>query len=1158
MKLKSLALRGFKSFPDATEIAFHDGLTAVVGPNGCGKSNIGDAVRWALGEQRPTAIRGAKMEEAIFQGTLARRAMNRGSVQLVVSNEDGVLPIPFREVEISRTVFRDGGSEYRLNRAACRLRDVVDLCRDTGLGANAYSVIEIRMIDAILSERTDERRALFEEAAGIGKYKDRRRSAGRRLDASEADLRRIEDVIAEVRTKVRSLARQKGKAQRRRELESRRRSVEATVARHDLEHLDGRLREIERTLESDRGEAAARTARLAAAEASLERLRVERLEAEKGRAELAARMGEISDETTGVERDVAVADERIANGRKRLARIAEEREAAAQALARLEAERLELDRERERCDVDLARGEAELAARREGASEASERLAGARARVEEIETRHRRLARRLARVEGDRDGARQQADELERHLARLAEDSRRGSAAEREARAQGDLFASRSEELDREAEKADGDLEKERARLAAVAERLPRARDRDRASAARVANLEASAEATARIKDSGEEANRLAREAARALPESVRGRLVDSVEVRGADPRAVDDALGRYAGALVVGDARDVERVEAWYRSGPPRRAPLALLPLDAAPRAPGPLPEGVGAVGVGAPWVRAALGGSTLAGDRSWRDARGAVHLIADEGDAGQLEQADRLAALDRELAQARVERHGARRELDALERERETCERGVADASERVLAARDAARAGRARQVAQTDRGERLARDGEELERRLEGTRAARERTLRRLEEAEREGVRLRELEKDAKARLEDARAAHSAAQSEWERVRQAESSAALAAARLEAERDRLVERLAAGRAASERATKQRAALAGEREALEREVAESGRRREEGRRALDRLLSKRDAIRLELGGRDRALDDAASAVREREGEIRELGALERTATDGRHRLELERQSLRDRAKRIAERLERDWGRPVEELVAEAEPATGDVEALRAEGARVVERLAKIGPVNMLAVEEHAEESERLDFLVGQQEDLVKARADLRAAVKRIDAAASKRFKESFEAIRENFRATFRTLFQGGEADLSLTDPDDPLESPVEIRAAPGGKRARRIDLLSGGERALTALSLLFGIYLVKPSPFCVLDEVDAPLDEANVSRFIRMLQGFKAQTQFVVITHNPRTIEAADWVYGVTMEEPGVSSIVGVRLDGRTETPATAEPAA
>ncbi len=286
-------------------------------------------------------------------------------------------------------------------------------------------------------------------------------------------------------------------------------------------------------------------------------------------------------------------------------------------------------------------------------------------------------------------------------------------------------------------------------------------------------------------------------------------------------------------------------------------------------------------------------------------------------------------------------------------------------------------------------------------------------------------------------------------------------------------------------------------------------------------------------------------ALQEVADALSDAEKRVRDARTAERAASDHRHALELERQELGGRIDRIRERLEGEWGRALETLLDEAEPVEGEPEALQEELRELVVALDRLGPVNMLAVEEHEEESKRLAFLTEQRDDLVTARNDLRNAIREINKTATDLFESTFDAIRENFRATFLRLFEGGEADLWLQEPEDPLESPIEIHASPRGKKTQRIDLLSGGERALTALSLLFGIYLVKPSPFCVLDEVDAPLDENNIGRFIKLLQDFKAQTQFVVITHNPRTIEAADWIYGVTMEEPGVSTIVGVRLE-------------
>ena len=342
MKLHSLKVHGFKSFADPTIIEFHEGITAVVGPNGCGKSNISDAIRWVLGEQRPTAIRGAKMEEVIFQGTVGRRPVNRAAVALTVSNEDGVLPVPFEEVEVGRQVFRDGGSEYSINRSSCRLRDVVDLCRDTGLGANAYAIIENRMVDAILSDRADDRRGLFEEAAGIGKYKDRRKAAARRLERAEADLQRLEDVIGEVQSKVRSLARQKGKAERYEEYRTRRLDLEVSVVRHQLEDLSEKLKQVDNDLQADVQNAAGMVAELSTAEAEFEALRLREVEAEKERSSSVSNLDSIREQLIGWERDLAVADERATYAERRLAQIGKEQGDAQGVVTSLQDEELSL------------------------------------------------------------------------------------------------------------------------------------------------------------------------------------------------------------------------------------------------------------------------------------------------------------------------------------------------------------------------------------------------------------------------------------------------------------------------------------------------------------------------------------------------------------------------------------------------------------------------------------------------------------------------------------------------------------------------------------------------------------------------------------------------------------------------------------------------
>lgn len=1164
MKLRSLHLHGFKSFPDPTRIEFHDGITAVVGPNGCGKSNIGDAIRWVLGEQRPSAIRGAKMEEVIFQGTASRKPVNRGSVAMMVSNEDGVLPTPFEEVEIGRTVYRDGGSDYALNRAACRLRDIVDLCRDTGLGANAYAVIEIRMIDAILSERTDERRSLFEEAAGIGKYKDRRRAALRRLEASEVDLQRVEDVIAEVGAKVRSLARQKGKAQRWQELRARRLNVEVAVVNAELEALNERLAEVDGQLTSEREEDAGVKARLGAAEAELEKARLAQIDAEKGRVEAAARFDAVRTELAGVETQVAVARERIAAAERRTGQVAEEQERLAELRLKSEDELDGYRAEQAQRQSALDVAHSDLKDRNSEVVQVRGRLETARREVRELEERSRAVASRIARAEGNRAAARIQAEELGRRLERLARDAREGAGALKELDGQGDVFTARATEASAKAAQASRDFDGCRRRLELLREELRAARERERRAEADRSALDAELAALRRAVEAGEGTEALTTAAREAFPDSIAGVLPDFVRIAGADASIVDDALGRFGSALVVRGHDAVHRIETWYRSEAVALAPLSLLPLDAAPPPRGRLPASVTAQGEGAPWVRALLGGVDTSGGteasreaariRRWADSLGAVHLAPERAAGGALERRERIEVVEGDREAALTELANAQSARAALEEDHARAESETDAASERLLEARDELRAADSEAVAHTDRHRRLGRRQEEVARHLAGTKTARKKAAEREREAEAEGARLAEEETDVGKRVEARRAVLAAVDAEWERARDAESEGAIRAARLESEVERLRGRVSDLTQALERAAVGAAELGRESAKLAEELEGARRDSREGGAQMQRLFADRDDAKAVLDARDEELREASEAVIEAERRVRTIRQAEREAADARHQLELERQELRNGAERARERLEGEWGRPLEALLGEAQPVEGTSEELRAELAEIVERLAKIGPVNMLAVEEHAEESARLEFLSQQREDLVAARDDLRAAIRQINATATDLFMTSFEAIRQNFQDTFRHLFSGGEANLWLTDPEDPLESPVEIHAAPRGKRTQRIDLLSGGERALTALSLLFGIYLVKPSPLCVLDEVDAPLDESNIGRFIRLLQGFKSRTQFVVITHNPRTIEAADWIYGVTMEEPGVSSIVGVRL----ETPQPAPTAA
>ena len=592
MKLRRLTLQGFKSFADKTDLKFHEGITAIVGPNGCGKSNISDAIRWVLGEQRPTAIRGSKMEEAIFQGTTQRRPVNRAEVSLAFDNEERRLPIDGDEVEIRRVVFREGGSDYQVNRSSVRLRDILDMCRDTGLGANAYTVIEQGMVDAILSDRPEERRHMFEEAAGIGRYKDRRKIAQRRLEAAETDLSRLNDLISEVDAKVRSLGRQRKRAQKYGEYRARKLSLEVAIANYELQDIRARLQKAEAMLAAiGRNEPAARAA-LSESEARLEKLRLQSGEALRERGVVAQRLEEISRMIAERERTIAVSDERRAHALRRLEQIALERAELKARVAALETELHELDSER----VGQAGVVESLASR---VAEVQERQARLRQEVtdirrmdEDARARENDITRQLARHEGDAVNAETRAQEAQSRLEHLVGERQELDAELLRLDEQRDLFAEQARDLAGRLDTLRGEAESaqhklEAARAAELEARKAFAAADDRAShlASRVAALEALER----------EYHGFAPAVAHALTHKqnftgLLGPVAEFLRLPSDRAAAVEGTLGSLLQAIVVQDFENIAQLQQWLaaeesQSQSQVKGALALIPQDALPR---------------------------------------------------------------------------------------------------------------------------------------------------------------------------------------------------------------------------------------------------------------------------------------------------------------------------------------------------------------------------------------------------------------------------------------------------------------------------------------------------------------------------------------------------------------------------------------------
>lgn len=1162
MKIKSLTLSGFKSFADPTTVEFHGGITAIVGPNGCGKSNISDSLRWVLGEQRASAIRGSRMDEAIFHGTANRKPIHRAEVELRIANEDGILPVPYPEVVIGRTVLRGGESVYELNGQTVRLKDIQDMCRDTGLGANAYSIIESKMIDAILSDRPEERRALFEEAAEIGRYKDRRRTALRRLDQAHGDLQRLDDVIGEVASKVRSLARQRGRATRFGELRDRRLVLEVVVAADRLDAVEVRLGQAERELEEARRTRPKEEADLAREETEVEALRLRLAEQERERGQAASQLEQVRGRLEEIERQRLLTDERVTSARRRIEQIGEERAGIDK---RRERQRAERDAAAER----LATRAEELTALRERDIELADRVQALRAERQELERQEAESRSALTKLITELGSAGAEAEgRRERQRARSAErERRRAERTEAEASLTG---------LTQALATAEEELAAVRVERAAVAERLEGVRTalkasrnearelRDRLAAleGEQASVSARAGGLAGMLSAGKDLPPIVArlQADRDQVGGVRGVLAEFMEVPSDLTRAAEAQLGSLLFGVVVDDWSAVERVRTWL-SGREETAGLVLLPLDPGPAQPGTggeLNDRIESHGAGAVWVRSLLAGVDLgdeafavrsgpwvATDGSGRDRLGAVRLGQPSGGKGML----RRRAEHQELE--------TRREtLDSEVNELRAALEGM-ESDARVLAERTAGfdaehecQAGLEREataVAETA-AERLARTQsrlEELDARLEELADVAEGETAGGEAPDEQMAILAARREKIEARLTDLGTRLREVSGSWEAERDALQELRLRLARVEADHQAEVERVERSEetlteleARVERLEQERAEL--------REIIQSGAEQLAGSEdELEELFGARAELETEVRTRMEGLEERRTELEQRESALRTARAHEREASERRHALELEISELRGRSASIRERVEIEWERSFEELRGEvARPEEGDAEAWAEELADVRRKLGSLGPVNMLAAAEYDEEKERLDFLEEQKADLVAAREDLHDSITRINESASESFNAVFREVRQNFRDIFVTLFEGGECDVWLEDPDDPLDSPIEISASPRGKRTQRIHLLSGGERTLTALGLLFAIYLAKPSPFCVMDEVDAPLDESNIGRFTAMLRRFANDTQFLVITHNARTIEVADYIYGVTMQEPGVSTLVSLDL--------------
>lgn len=1179
MYLSKLEIFGFKSFAHKNQFQYNDGITAIIGPNGCGKSNIVDAIRWVLGEQRPSLLRLDKMENVIFNGTATRKPLSMAEVSIFIENTKNILPSVYSEVKITRRLFRSGDSEYLINNRQVRLKDVIDLFADTGMGADAYSVIELKMVEQILSDNAEERRRLFEEASGIKKYKFRRKSALRKLETTRQELVRLNDVISEVQKTVNSLSRQVGKARRYHQYKEELKQQEIfgfQLKDRDYHQSLVPLREEYDQIRQTRERAGKEVNQ---GEAELEKLQMRSVDLENRFREVASRLTEADEKVRQIQQTVKLKEQKIESLNQN---IEKNRSAVEEQKARMEDlkkqfEDLKQEKEATRQAAEQKKNEYQEKANQQ--LQAETHLEKLRKEYQEFHGKNINTLDRAARQREEfqkitirKSNMEQQQERLGRTKMKLEGDLRQKE--EKRAESEKDLEISRQEIRQYELEydllkkqitKLEDEhqpLEEEKNRLLGGMEKL---KSQKEFVERLIENYEGFSEGVQYV---------MSRKKSYAGLIDTLANMVDtSDEYR----PALESYLEEIANYLVVEGvetAKDILKEIRHQRKGRLTLVPLALLngSSNGTPDSGEFTDDGIALKDV----VRYdsrfkklfdfLFDRVVLVKDMDtalrWHKKYPSCQFLTTEGELlgnwGQitggnshfnLNLTGRKQQFERAVTElSRLEKQHARIE-GKLKRNREQSleKKSKADEFDNLLKERRDDLNRLERQVGQQRyedqlMGERLRETESELDAlsgQLDELSGKEAELLPAVQEAERDQRHFRE--EDSRLSSELAAADHHFRQLS-RRVQEMQ-----------------IEYLNKKNDLNELDHKEqylRNSLEGARDTIGRQEAEIANIQVdiEGidaentahRATLEKLYRERDEIEKEKLEVENNYQSLKSIIMAREEELKKKHRRWNQALERLRELELQIREIEVKQKSQREQLEERFGQAFETLLSENPvPENVSFQQVQEATARLRQKIESLGEVNPLAIKEHEKEKERLDFLKSQQSDLLQAKEELLHTISRLNKTARQLFMDTFTKINNNFKDVFAKFFEKGEAQLRLVDNGDPLEANIDISVHLKGKRLSTLALLSAGEKTLTAISLLFAIYLVKPSPFCILDEVDAPLDDVNIARYTHALREFSRNTQFILVTHNKMTMQAAQAMYGITMEEPGVSKVVSVRFD-------------
>lgn len=1178
MYLKRLDLIGFKSFANKTAVKFSKGITAVVGPNGCGKTNILDALRWVLGEQRTSLLRGSKMEEIIFNGTSDVKPLGMAEATLTLVNNRGVLPTEYNEVQITRRLFRSGESEYLLNKIPCRLKDITELFYDTGVGARSYSVIQQEMIDAVISDKAEERRFLFEEAAGITKYKQRKKAALRKLEATENDFLRLKDIYSEVQTQVRSLKRQYKKAERYKEVADEIKQWELYLNSKRVNEIGKEKREIKARLEALNDKITERETSINTLSARLETERRRQIDLEQELNKVNTQAFDFTEQAHAMENKISVLTEKRSNARTLCERNENDIKALEERARILGEQTLDTEELQRQQRTELSALNEQLKTSQDAQAEADRKLLEARSSKENENRQLLELEGKLSSGKTEEENLKEQENELSALIVNLKNNIEEKQNQYKPLKEKLDFTRNQLSEFNSQKAAIQSKLEE-------LTNNLETLLEKNEELGVELANLAASREACQARKSlledmiiqyEGYESGVVATMEERERWPGITGTVADKFVPSEGMEIAAEAALGGLAGFIVCNGRKTAEEVITYLKAE--KKGKIGILVPDSGmlnPVVKRPeldMPEFIG-------WLD-----SYISTDEKLRPlmqavlSRTAIFKSGSNPSAilERLPYGFQAVSLDGLVYSKNIISGGSDDKFPLFRRKEKVAEQDKFlnelllqfQQTEKQRSSVIAEIAGtRAQSGTLTEENETLAEDIQNIQQELNDLEYQNKTN-------ESEINRLQNEYKSTGAKLEIIRNRQYSLNLNYTELAGRKENLMSSITRGD---DRLAEYERTSLVSLEQVSKLQVGVVEARSRIEQtesklshirqlrddianttivkksEISDAETDIETSTESINRLeqelkqiFEKRSNINQSQQRLQGVRSEIQTELNEKEAELKKIRVEKETSSDEKHQLEMRQATFESEIKAISDRIREEFEADIYTLTDIHCPDEAlDYSSAQNHLRELKERLKNYGVVNLLALEEYKTSSEREIFLGEQINDLESARDDLKKTITKINKTARQLFHDTFDKVQQNFKKLFVELFTGGEADIKLVDPNDPLESDIEIIARPRGKKLLSITMMSGGERALTAISLLFSLYLVKPSPFCILDEIDAPLDDANCRRFLKIIDKFSDQTQFITITHNKITMEVASNIYGVTMEQPGISQLVAVRFN-------------